>query len=258
MTEGCVDVASEHIVRAGDRYLHVVPATQEPDANADIRLLYEDDSILVVDKPAPLPMHPCGRFHRNTLQWILSQVYAPQNPRPAHRLDANTSGIVVFARSRRVAPLLQRQFEPGSSDIVQRRYLAKVHGQPQDDFFECSLPISNAAGPAGSREVDSLNGLAARTEFNVLHRFDDGTALIQATPLTGRTNQIRIHLWSLGHSICGDPMYLPGQKLGDRQTLDPGEEPLCLCAHYLSFQHPTSGERMEFVVDVPGWANTNE
>ncbi len=95
-------VGAENRVQAGELYLHQMPVASEPDVNVAIRILHEDDAIVVVDKPAPLPLHPSGRFNRNTLQWVLNEVYHPYKLRPLHRLDANTTGVVVFARTRAV------------------------------------------------------------------------------------------------------------------------------------------------------------
>ena len=108
------------------------PATSEPDVNAAIRVLHEDDAIVVINKPAPLPLHPSGRFNRNTLQWILNEVYHPQKLRPVHRLDANTTGIVVFARTRHFAGQLQPQFAAGN---VEKLYLARIQGHPPETQF---------------------------------------------------------------------------------------------------------------------------
>ncbi len=244
-------VAATQIVRAGERYLHLLPATREPDVNVDIRILYEDEAIIVLHKPAPLPLHPSGRFNRNTLQFFLQQVYRPQRPRPAHRLDANTSGLVVFARTQRFAGLLQPQFARGE---VQKVYLARIQGHPPADHFRCTLPISASVGQTGSRTVDEENGLPAQTDFTVLRRFEDGTALVEVRPVTGRTNQIRVHLWQLGWPICGEQMYLPLQQLGETQTHALDDPPLCLLAQQLGFRHPLSGEWLEFAAPLPDWA----
>ncbi len=248
-----IAVAADQIVRGGDRYLHVHVAAREPDVNADIRILYEDEAILIVHKPSPLPMHPCGRFNRNTLTAILAEVYLPYNPRPVHRLDANTSGIVLFARTRHFARQLQKQFERGD---IEKRYLARVQGHPVQDQFRADAPISDEVGDLGSYRVDWEHGKPASTELRVLERFPDGTSLLQATPITGRTNQIRIHLWDWGHSIIGDPTYLPGQVLGDTQTVSPAAPPLNLLAWRLSFVHPQSRERVTFEAERPAWATS--
>jgi UPF0176 protein len=248
---GCNPVTAEHRVRAGEKYLHRWPATSEPDVNAAIRVLYEDDAIVVIDKPAPLPMHPSGRFNRNTLQSILNVAYHPQKLRPIHRLDANTTGIVVFARTRHFARLLQPQFAAGD---VEKHYVARVQGQPPDEHFACDAPIGNAATELGARAIDA-EGSAARTEFRVLQRLADGTSLVAAQPITGRTNQIRVHLWHLGWPVVGDQAYLPNQQLGETQTLGVSDPPLCLHALRISFQHPLTNERVTFECPAPAWAS---
>ena len=246
-----IPVAADQIVRGGDRYLHVHRAVREPDVNANIRILHEDEAVIVVHKPAPLPMHPCGRFNHNTLTAILAEVYHPYNPRPVHRLDANTSGIVLFARTRHFAQKLQSQFERGQ---VEKRYLARVHGHPAVDEFRSDAPISDEVGELGSYRVDWEHGKPASTEFRVRERRPDGTALLEVTPRTGRTNQIRIHLWDLGHSIVDDPTYLCGQILGDTQTVSLDAPPLNLLAYQLTFTHPLSQVPVTFEAQRPAWA----
>ncbi|MDX1680227.1 MAG: pseudouridine synthase, partial [Akkermansiaceae bacterium] len=105
---------AEHVVRAGERVLQIFPPEVEPEVSADIRIVHEDEAVVVLHKPAPLPMHPSGRFHRNTLQYLMNQAYTPpQVVRIVHRLDANTSGLVVMARTRHFAKVLQREFIEG-------------------------------------------------------------------------------------------------------------------------------------------------
>lgn len=244
-------VIPDHRVRAGERYYTRERQQSEPDVNPSIEILHEDAALIVVNKPAPLPMHPSGRFNRNTLQWILSQVYAPQKPRPAHRLDANTSGVAIFTRTSTFAKVLQPQFERGE---VEKGYLARVLGHPTSDRFSCNAPISATAGQKGARKVDSQEGLSALTEFEVLNRFEDGTALLCVKPKTGRTNQIRVHLWHLGWPIQGDPMYLPGQQLGDLQTLGIEDNSLCLFAWKVTFSHPQDSRLVTFEAPPPKWA----
>jgi UPF0176 protein len=244
-------VLASQVVRAGERYLHMVPAVIEPDVNMLIEVLYEDEAVVVLNKPAPLPMHAGGRFYRNTLQHVLDTVYAPQKPRPSHRLDANTTGVVVVARTRHFAGQIQPQFADGQ---VQKVYLVRVSGHPPWDELVCEAPIGNDAGKLGSRAVDLESGLPARTEFRVRQRSPDGTALLEARPLTGRTNQIRIHLAHLGYPVCGDPAYLMGSTLGESQTLEVGAPPLCLHAWRISFQHPLDQQTVTFTAIPPGWA----
>lgn len=247
-------VEPNHTVKMGEKFIQIFPNNIEPDINPNIEILHEDEAILVINKPAPLPIHPSGRFNRNTLQYILHQVYAPQKPQPAHRLDANTTGLVVCARTRHFAQLLQPQFERGE---VEKIYLARVQGQPKKElkeFFICEAPISKEPIELGARVIDEINGLPARTEFKVLQRFADNTTLLEVKPITGRTNQIRLHLWHLGFPICGDSTYLSENKLGKTQTLPLNDPPLCLHACKLSFKHPLKKERVSFETVKPNWA----
>jgi UPF0176 protein len=245
-------VLASQRVRAAERYLHMVPAVIEPDVNMQVELLHEDEAIVVLNKPAPLPMHPGGRFYRNTLQYVLDTVYSPQKPRPSHRLDANTTGVVVVARTRHFAGQIQPQFADGQ---VKKDYLVRVTGHPAWDELLCEAPISGDAGQLGSRNVDLESGLPAQTEFRVQQRFADGSALVEARPRTGRTNQIRVHLAHLGFPVCGDPAYLMGSTLGDSQTLAVGSAPLCLHAWRISFRHPLDNQTVTFTATPPGWAN---
>lgn len=244
-------VAATQIVRAGQRYRHLFPHVTEPEVNGAVEILHEDEALIVVNKPAPLPMHAGGRFYQNTLQHILNQAYHPEVPLPAHRLDANTTGLVLVARARIYAGRLQAQFAQGR---VEKTYLVRVPGPLPANEFYCDAPISAGPGTGCSRIIDLENGLAARTGFRMLRRFADGTSLLEARPLTGRTNQIRVHLWHLGFPVCGDVLYLPGRKLGRTQTLTPGAPPLCLHAAGVKFLHPLSLEPIEFTAPVPAWA----
>jgi RluA family pseudouridine synthase len=242
-------LAATQVVRAGERLLHRLPQTIEPAVNGDVTVLHEDEAMIVLDKPAPLPMHAGGRYTRNTLQQILNTVYRPQKPKPAHRLDANTTGLVIAARSRHFAGRLQSQFAQGH---VRKTYLVRVKGHPATDELHCDAPIGRQALASGMREVDAL-GVSASTKFTVLQRLPDGTSLLEARPLTGRTNQIRLHCQFLGFPVVGDAAY--GGEGSPRQTLGVDEPPLCLHAWQLEFSHPVSGEAMKFTATLPSWAS---
>lgn len=243
-------IASDDLVRAGQRLQHIMPGTIEPEVNVDIHIMYEDESLVVVNKPAPLPMHPCGRFNRNTLSWILDEVYKPTKLRLLHRLDANTSGVVVFSKTRKMAAKIQMQFERCDVD---KTYIARVHGQPVSDQFTSTTPIDDQPGKTGVR-LPNPDGLSARTEFRVIHRFSDGTTLVEARPLTGRTNQIRVHLWEIHLPILGDPLYLNDRQLGHTQTLSPDDPPLCLHAKRIELEHPATNQRVAFEASDPEWS----
>lgn len=247
-------VTLERMVRAGEYYAQLQPAVTEPTVNAGIRLIYEDEAIVVLAKPAPLPMHPGGRFKRNTLDYFLTQIYAPHHPRPAHRLDANTSGLVVCSRTRRVAGRLQPQFTEGK---VKKTYLARVHGKPAEEIFTCETPIGTAVGPSGNRALDPQNGRFARTEFKLLsYRETDDSSLLEVRPITGRTHQIRLHLQSLDLPIVGDPIYGPTPaRPGDPATLPVDAPPMCLHCLELRFTHPMSRATVGFTDQKPDWTD---
>ena len=242
-----VKVGSE--VWAGQRLVHLLAGTVEPPVNANLQLIFEDDDVIAINKPAPIAMHPCGRFNRNTVSYLLNSIYSGEKIRMTHRLDANTSGVVVFARKRLIAQQIQAQFESGT---VEKTYLARVIGEPGSDQFHCDASIAKEPGDCGLRLVD-LDGHQAMTQFKLLSKFDDGTSLIQCTPKTGRTNQIRIHLWHLGLPIVNDPSYLPDGNTGINQTLPVDAPPMCLHAWKLVFQHPTSEQRIELEATMPAW-----
>ena len=244
-------VAATQIVRSGQRYRHLFPNVTEPEVNGAVEILHEDEALIVVNKPAPLPMHAGGRFYLNTLQHILNAAYQPQPTYPAHRLDAQTTGLVLVARTRFFAGRLQSQFAQGQ---VEKTYLVRVPGPLPAADFHCDAPISAGAGEQCSRTVDLENGLEARTEFRLLRRLADGTNLLEARPLTGRTNQIRVHLWHLGLPVCGDTVYLPGRQLGHTPPPAVGAPPLCLHAARARFLHPSSEEPVEFSAPLPAWA----
>jgi RluA family pseudouridine synthase len=244
-------ISPDQRVQAGQRLIHIMPATVEPDVNAAIRILFEDEYLVVVDKPAPLPIHPSGRFNRNTLSYIMNQVYRPQKLRPAHRLDANTTGVVILSKTRRMAGQLQPQFELNE---VKKTYLARVVGIPPSSEFESTAAIADETSASGAR-VTTVNGLAARTVFRINNKLPDGTALLEARPHTGRTNQIRVHLWDLGIPVCGDPLFLPDKQLGSQQTLSPSDQPLCLHAQRIEIHHPVKQCQMVFESPIPQWGS---
>lgn len=240
----------ETVVQAGERLTHLFPNTTEPDVNPRIEVLFEDQAIVVVAKGAPLPVHPCGQYNLNTLTYFLDQIYRPQKLRLAHRIDANTSGLVVLSRSPRFARKLQPQFEKRQ---VAKVYLVRVQGAPAATEFRCYGKISSESLQSGARMVEP-EGVAAETQFSVVRNLTDGTTILEARPITGRTNQIRVHLWDLGYPICGDPMYLAEKRLGTRQTLLPTEPPMCLHAWKLGFRHPLTEKWIDFEADPPEWA----
>lgn len=247
--QGGQPVAADRIVRPGEQFAHLLPAAIEPEVSGTIEILYEDEALVVVNKPAPLPCHPCGRFNRNTLQWILNTVFSPLKLRPPHRLDANTTGVVVLCKNRAMTQKVHTQFEAGTAE---KTYLVRVRGVVPWEAQTCNAPISAEPGECGGRTI-SPDGLPTQTRFERLHLFPDGTSLLHAFPITGRTNQIRVHLWHLGFPVVGDPLYLTRHQTGQKQTHDVGET-MCLHAASLKIQHPLTGESVIYSAPAPGWA----
>jgi UPF0176 protein len=239
----------DRIVRGGNQFRHLFPNTLEPDVNAGIKVLWEDSALVAVYKPAPLPVHPCGRFNLNTLTGLLERAYGPNHLKVVHRLDANTTGLLLLARTRDAATRLREQFD---ANEVTKRYLLRCHGKPHSEDFTYSAPISRQPDAAGARRIDS-EGLPAVTEFRLVRHADDGTSLLEARPLTGRTNQIRIHLWAMGIPVVGDPAYLQNKQLAATQTLRVDQSPMCLHASGLSLIHPDSGDPLSLVAPNPTW-----
>ncbi len=237
--------SADEKVKVGERYYFWAGDATEPDVAAEVRIVHEDEALLVVCKPAPLPVHPSGRFNKNTLMHFLQLAYHPQKPRPAHRLDSNTRGLLVWTRTRHFARLLQPQFQRGA---VNKLYTARIIGHPGWTQIRCESKISKQPVDAGGRDIDEDEGLEAITEFTLLEPLLDGTSWVHARPITGRTNQIRVHLWDLGHPIVGDPLYLANKQLGEKQTVALTDPPMELESSEITFIHPTSKQRVTFRV----------
>jgi RluA family pseudouridine synthase len=239
------------LMNAGNRVWHKQPATLEPPIAKNLTFIYEDEAIVVIEKPAPLPMHPGGRYNRNTIQYLFDQIFFPYLLKPVHRLDANTTGLVLFAKTRQIARQLQQQF---INHQIHKKYLVKISQNPAQDEFECLAPISELPSIAGTREI-CPEGNSAHTRFKVIARLANQTTLLEASPVTGRTHQIRIHLQHLGYTIQNDPTYIENNQTTNIQTLSLEQSPMNLHAHELNLQHPLSQKPLYFKSAIPNWAN---
>jgi RluA family pseudouridine synthase len=208
-----------------------------------IDLVDEDEALVVVSKGAPLPVHPSGRYSRNTLLSILQEAYQPEKLRPCHRLDMNTTGLVVFARRYKYAQAVQQQFADG---LVEKVYRVDVEGVVEWDSKVCREPISKEPLPNGGRSLDPA-GQHAETIFTVVERHADSTTL-EAKLITGRTHQIRLHLASLGHPVVNDPLYLPGGSTRSQPDEARMGKPMRLHCYRMALLHPVTRERVEWLV----------
>ena len=236
-------------------------APEEPLTPTGVEEIYRDAWLLVVDKPAGLPIHPTARYQRGTLVAVLREKYGQSlQAWPAHRLDRETSGVLVCGRSAAAARALMRAFAAGE---VRKEYLAICEGSPPESFA-VDAPI--AEGSATVRiavRVDPQQGKPARTTFSVARRFRrDGAefALVRALPETGRQHQIRVHLRAAGFPLVGDKIYGPDEGYFDRfsrRCLEPEAwRRLRLPRHALhasriSLPHPASGAIASFFSPLP-------
>lgn len=233
-------------VTAGDRIRlpDELPASWSTVPEAmPLEVLYEDEHLVVVEKPAGMVMHPAGRHRSGTLVNALAHHFnvagaadPPIRPGIVHRLDRATSGLVVVAKTQRALSRLTIQFQ---SRQVEKRYLALVHGRVTADSGEWSAPIGALPGATpkwGIRE----DGRPALSRFRVRERFAEHT-LLELEPVTGRTNQLRLHAAHFGHPILGDSLFGAPDEA----------ERLFLHANRLDFRHPETGERLHFESPPP-------
>lgn len=244
-----VRVRAAHRVRAGDQITVQIPppspATLEPEP-IPLAIVYEDDDLLVIDKPAGLTVHPGAGRHTGTLVHAVL-AYCPDLPgiggehRPGivHRLDKDTSGLLVVAKTDRALASLQAQMQ---SRRARRDYLALVHGRVARTQGTVDAPIGRDPRHR-TRMAIVASGRQAVTHYRVAERFADAT-LLEVSLGTGRTHQIRVHCASLGHPVVGDPVY-------GRRPNPWGLRRQALHARRLTLSHPVTGSEMVFTAPLP-------
>ncbi|MFT4974853.1 MAG: tRNA pseudouridine32 synthase/23S rRNA pseudouridine746 synthase [Myxococcota bacterium] len=205
-----------------------------------LSILYEDDDIVVLDKPSGLLSVPGRRLeHRDSAFSRVAEAHP--TARIVHRLDMDTSGILVVGLHIDAERELHRQFRERT---VQKSYRARVFGHPEDDEGLIDLPLSRLKVRPPRSVVDHEHGKPSRTRYRVTARDPDGTARLDLFPETGRSHQLRVHLLMLGHPILGDRFYAEGAALA-------AAERLCLHAAELTVAHPTTGEPISFTAPAP-------
>jgi 23S rRNA pseudouridine1911/1915/1917 synthase len=241
-------------VRSGELIVLDRPAPKEPPVPRHFSVLAEDDTFIAIDKPAGLPIHTTAKYWRNTLVAVLRERYPDEAVQVCHRLDRETSGVLLVARGPEAASLLKRAFERRA---VSKSYLAIVHGTPPDDGV-IDLPLKLLDTPTHMMMGVREDGLPSVTRYRVLERYP-AHALVACEPRTGRQHQIRVHLAALGHPIVGDKLY----RASERQFMafcDGGLTPElleafdglprhALHAHQLTFPHPRT--RAPVTVESP-------
>jgi 23S rRNA pseudouridine1911/1915/1917 synthase len=236
------------------------PAPQEPLVPRTFEIVSDDGHVLAIDKPAGLPMHPTARFFKNTLTALLRERYPGEPLQIAHRIDKETSGLLLVARGYEAARGLKMAF---SRHAIEKTYLAIVRGSPPDDEGEVAAPMlldraARVRVKMKTVSAEAAGALPALTRYRVLERLPEH-ALVACLPRTGRQHQIRVHMQHLGCPIVGDKLYghadgellfmeacdreLAREEPGAALLLRLGHPRQALHAHTLTFAHPISGER---------------
>jgi len=238
------------ILKEGDEITIEIPQPKPLEIKAEnipIEIIYEDGDLLVVNKPQGMVVHPGAGNHDGTLvnalmhhcKGKLSSINGVIRPGIVHRIDKDTSGLLMVAKTDHAHRELQKQLKDRE---VSRRYQLLVHGVIEEEKAVIDAPIGRS--PNNPLKMAILDGgRFAKTHLRVLERFEKYT-LVEARLETGRTHQIRLHLQYIGHSLVGDPVYGP---------IKPhfSQEGQMLHAKTLGFVHPTTGEYMEFDSPVP-------
>jgi 23S rRNA pseudouridine1911/1915/1917 synthase len=233
-----------HRLAGGEELTVELPEARELQAvELSLTIVHEDEHLIVVDKPAGLVVHPAGPDERPTLAHGLLALGAaggdPDRPGIVHRLDRDTSGLLVVARSEEAHESLTRAIRDRE---VERRYLALVVGEPRSRTGRITAPIGRDRRDRTRRSLDTETPRDAVTWFELRERLGRRT-LLEVRLETGRTHQIRVHLEAIGLPVSGDPVY------GVAGDLDLGRQ--FLHAHRLRFTHPLTGEDLDLSAPLP-------
>jgi len=244
-------------VHQGDTIRIDRPAPIEPEVPREFGILAEDEYFIAIDKPAGLPMHTTAKFWKNTLVALLRERYPDERLQICHRIDRETSGVLLIARDAGAASFLKRAF---ASRAVKKIYLALVHGVPEPPVGVIDAPMRLLDTRTRIKMGVTDDGLPAVTRYRVEQAFAHH-ALVEAAPETGRQHQIRVHLAHLGHPIVGDKLYGAGEQ-AFMDYCDTGLTPELLArfdglprhalhAARLTFPHPKTREPVTVKSPLP-------
>ena len=213
-----------------------------PPVKLPLDIVYEDEDIIVVNKPAGMPVHPSLNNYENSLANALMYYYQEQGKpfifRCTNRLDRDTSGLTVIAKHMISSSILSGM---GVRHEITREYLAIVRGSLSPAEGTIDAPIGRTGSSLIERKIDFENGERAVTHYHLVGE-KNGHSLVSLILETGRTHQIRVHMKYIGHPLVGDYLYNPDMELIGRQALH---------SYRLSFSHPVTGEKMEFTAPLP-------
>lgn len=246
-----VPAAKNQKVKAGGVVEYTLPEPVKLDAfpeNIPIEIVYEDEHLLVVNKPQGMVVHPAAGNLSGTLvnavlyhcEGKLSSINGVIRPGIVHRIDKDTSGLLVIAKNNAAHEGLSQQFACHSID---RFYMAVVHGSPKQDSGRIEAPLGRHPNDRKKMCVTEKSSRFAATNYEVLERFN-GFSLVRLKLETGRTHQIRVHMAYIGHPVAGDPVYGPAKGVKELK----GQ---CLHAKTLGFIHPITGEHLIFESELP-------
>lgn len=212
----------------------------------DLHIIYEDDDVIVVDKPNGMVVHPAVGNKSGTLvngllyhAKELSSINGDFRPGIVHRIDADTTGLLMVAKNNKAHEILAKELEEKKTKRV---YTALVWGVIREDTGEIDAPIGRDMNDRKKQAVTNINSKDAITHFKVLERYKNAT-LIELRLETGRTHQIRVHMNYINHPVVNDPVY------GKRKKIDDTGQ--CLHAGLLGFTHPKTKEYLEFTTPLP-------
>ncbi|MCU0663436.1 MAG: RluA family pseudouridine synthase [Myxococcota bacterium] len=248
-----------HTLAAGEIVTIFRPPLVEPEVPRNITIVWEDEHLVAVNKPPRLPVHPTARFHKNTLIHLLEERYGEgHRPNLAHRIDSETSGLVVCTKQKEAERGLKIMFQKRQ---VEKWYLAVVQGIPEPVEGRIEAPMGlNEGGQIYIKMVVREDGLPSLTEYAVLQAHKD-RALVECRPRTGRQHQLRVHLAHIGHPIVGDKIYGTDTELfldikngvvaEDDIQRRAGALRHLLHAWRMRFAHPVTGEILLLEAPLP-------